>query len=394
MNLLSLVFVNLGRNKIRTFLTLMSVMVALFLFCSLRGVLDTLQESIKAGSQTRLVVRNAVSLVQPLPQSYKQRLEQVPGIQRVAVSNWFGGTDPNDAKGFFAQFGSDDDYLPIYRDEMDIVEASTPQSAAAVPRGADPKLAAFYAEQTACVVGEALMVKKGWKLGQTITIAGTIYPGEWPMTIRAVYRAKKKSFGDETVFFQYKYLEQKGMGGSGMVGIYIIQLADPSQASAIGEKVDAMFVNSPAATHTESEQAFQAGFVSMYGNVPFLIGLLGIAVVFAILLIAANTMVMAMRERVSEFGVMKTLGFQDSTIFGMVLAEAAIITLGGGILGALMAKFLLGGVYLGFLPPLTIYWSTALTGMAIALVIGAVSGLIPAWQASRLRIVDALRRVD
>jgi len=370
------------------------VMVALFLFCALRGVLDTLQESIKVGQETRLVVRNAVSLVQPLPQSYKQRLEAMPGVTRVGIQNWFGGQDPNDAKGFFAQFACDDDLLPIYRDDMEIVEASNPQAAVALPAGADPKLAAYYGEQTSCIVGKELMKNKGWKLGQTITVAGTIYPGNWPMTIRGVYRAKKKSFGEQTVFFPYRYLEQKGMNGSGWVGIYVLKVADPTQSSDVAKSVDETFENSPYATLTESEQSFQAGFVSMYGNVPFLIGLLGIAVVFAILLVAANTMVMAIRERVNEFGVLKTLGFEDGTIFTMVLVEAAIITLGGGIIGALLAKYLLGGVNLGFLPPLTIYWSTALTGMAIALVIGAISGLIPAWQASRLRIVDALRRVD
>jgi putative ABC transport system permease protein len=393
-NLLSLVLVNLGRNKVRTTLTLLSVMVALFLFCALRGVLDTLQESIRSGGEQRLVVRNAVSLVQPLPQSYKQRLEAIPGVQRVAISNWFGGQDPNDNKGFFAQFATDDDYVPIYSGDVGIVEASPSPGPAAVPAGADPKLAAYYAEQTACLVGRELMVKKGWKLGQTITISGTIYPGDWPMTIRAVYAAKKKSFGEQTLIFHYKYLEQKAMGGSGLVGIYVLKLADPQQSGNIAKTIDAMFLNSSFATLTESEQAFQAGFVSMYGNVPFLIGLLGIAVVFAILLVAANTMVMAMRERVSEFGVLKTLGFEDGTIFSMVLIEAAIITLGGGIVGALAAKYMLGGVYLGFLPPLTIYWSTVITGIAIALVIGAVSGIVPAWQASRLVIVDALRRVE
>src|SRR5258705_8871997 len=184
MNLISLVFVHPGRNKIRTTLTLLSVMVALFLFCALRGVLDTLDDSIKAGARTHLVVRNAVSLVQPLRQSYKPRLQAIPGIERVAISNWFGGLDPADAKGFFAQFASDDDYLPIYADDMEIAEASAPQGSAAVPAGADPRLAAYYAEQSACVVGRELMVKKGWKLGQTITISGTIYPGNWPMTIR------------------------------------------------------------------------------------------------------------------------------------------------------------------------------------------------------------------
>ena len=156
-------------------------------------------------------------------------------------------------------------------------------------------------------------------------------------------RGLTKSFGEQTLLFHYKYLEQKAMGGSGLVGIYILKLADPEQAANIAKTVDDMFLNSSFATHTESEQAFQAGFVSMYGNVPFLIGVIGLAVVFAILLVAANTMMMATRERIPEFGVLKTLGFGDGTLFAMVLAEAAVITLGGGTLGALLAKVVIEG---------------------------------------------------
>ena len=151
------------------------------------------------------------------------------------------------------------------------------------------------------------------------------------------------------------------------------------------------------ATRTETERAFQAGFVSMYGNVPFLIGIIGFAVVFAILLVAANTMMMATRERTAEIGVLKTLGFDDGVIFRLVLIEGAIITLGGGILGALGAKFLIEGTEFnggGFLPPMTVHWSTVAMGIGIALLMGATSGIIPAWRAARLRIVDALRRVD
>jgi len=246
-------------------------------------------------------------------------------------------------------------------------------------------------------VGRKLMTKMGWKLGQTITINGTIYPGEWPFTIRAVYAARAKAFGEETLFFPFRYLEQKGMNGSGQVGVYVLELNDADQAPAIAKSVDAMFENSAAATLTESEQAFQAGFVSMYGNVPFVLRVIGLAVVFAILLVAANTMVMAIRERTSEIGVMKTLGFEDRTVFLMVVTEAAIITLGGGIAGALLAKFGIessGFNMGGFLPPMSIYWGTVITGIAMAVLMGAVSGLIPAWQAARLKIVDALRRVD
>ena len=391
-----LVLVNLFRNKIRTVLTMASVTVALFLYCALGGVLDTLQESIKVGSESRLVVRNKISLVQWLPMAYRQRIQSVPGVKLVAVQNWFGGQDPNDKRGFFAQFAVDEPYMAIYGKDFEIVQHSEVQAAVAVPEGVDPKLAAFYLERSACVVGEKLLVKKGWKIGQTITIAGTIFPGDWPMTIRAVYHAKNKSFGEEVLFFHYKYLSEKGLGGQEPVGTYVLELSDPSQASRVIQAIDSQFENAAPATLTETEQAFSAGFVSMYGNVPFVLRVIGLAIVFSILLIAANTMMTSIRERTGEYGVLKTLGFTDGAVFAMVVIEAAIITLGGGLLGALGAKLVVEGASFpgGFFPAMSIYWGTVLTGIAIAVVIGAVSGLVPAVQASRLRIVDALRRVE
>jgi len=394
MSFFKLVLVNLGRNKRRTILTMLSVMVAVFLFCALRGVLDTLQTTIKVSSVTRLVTRNKISLVFPVPLSYRDRIAAVSGVESVTISNWFGGQDPKDPHNFFAQFAVDaPTYLPIYANDVEIIGASGAPPDAPLPPGLDPKLAAFMADQTGAIVGEELMKKEGWKLGQTITLAGTIYPGSWPFTIRAVYRPKNKIFGASTLLFHWKYLSERGMGGGGFVGIYILKLANPNQAAAIANQVDAMFENSAAATHTETERAFQAGFISMYGNLPFVIKVVGLAVVFSILLVAANTMMMAFRERTTEIGVLKTLGFTDGSIFGLVLAEAAIITLGGGLIGALLAKKVITGFNPQILPPMVVAWSTVYAGLAVALLLGAVSGLIPAWQASRLRIVDALRRV-
>lgn len=392
-----LVLVNLGRNPLRTLLTLASVTLALFLFCALSGVLDTLQESIKVGSETRLITRNKVSLIFPMPQSYMQRLQAVDGVKRVAISNWFGGTDPVNPRDFFAQFAVDENYFPIYSTDVDIVEHSPLPAGVPAPAGVDPKLAAFETEQTACIVGIKLMEKRGWKLGQQVTVRGTIYPGDWTFTIRGVYKAKKRSFDESSLLFHFKYLEQKGMGGSGQVGVYVLELTDPSRAGAVASAIDGMFESSAPSTRTESEQAFQAGFVSMYGNLPFVLRLVGLAIVFSILLIAANTMMTSMRERTSEFAVLKTLGFTDGAVFAMVVAEAAVITVGGGAIGALAAKFGIersGFNMMGFLPAMSVYWSTVCTGIGIALLIGAVSGLIPALQASRLRIVDALRRVE
>jgi putative ABC transport system permease protein len=392
-----LVLVNLFRNPLRSALTMGSVMLALFLFCALGGVLDTLQEAIKVGSESRLITRNKVSLIFPMPKSYMQRLRAVDGVKNVAIENWFGGQDPANTRDFFAQFAVDENFFPMYSPDMRISEFSPLPAGAPAPAGVDPRLAAFATEQTACVVGAKLMAKRGWKLGQQVTVRGTIYPGDWTFTIRGVYEAKKKSFDESTLFFHFRYLEQKGMGGAGQVGIYVLELTDPARANAVAQTIDGMFQSSAPSTRTESEQAFQAGFVSMYGNLPFVLRLVGLAIVFSILLIAANTMMTSMRERTNEFAVLKTLGFTDGAVFAMVVTEAAVITVGGGALGALAAKFSIeksGFNFMGFLPPMSVYWSTVFIGIGIALFVGMISGFIPALQASRLRIVDALRTVD
>jgi len=398
MNVLSLILVNLGRNKRRTFLTMASVMVALFLFCALRGVLDTLDASIKVGSEARLVTRNKISLIFPLPLAYRDRLAAIPGVKSVTFANWFGGRDPVDTHNFYAQFAVDAaTYMPIYASDIEIVAAAPPQAQLALPPGVDLKLAAFMSERDACVVGERLFKRMKWRLGQQVPVSGTIFPGTWTFTIRAVFHAKNPAFNEETMLFHWKYLSERGMGGQGQVGWYALELSDPARAGAVTKTVDAFYENSASPTRTETERAFQAGFVSMYGNVPFLIGVIGIAVVFAILLVSANTIMMAQRERTAEIGVMKTLGFQDRTIFQIIMAEAGFITLGGGLAGALLAKWLIessGFNAGGLLPPMTVSWATVAAGIAIAVLMGLASGLVPAAQAARLTIVDALRRVE
>ena len=393
-NRLTLVLVGLGRNKVRTLLTMASVTVAVFLFCALGAVLDTLKTSIQVSSVTRLITRNAISLVFPLPIAYRERIAAVPGVKTVSVSNWFGGEDPANPKNWFAQFAVDaPTYFSIYGNEIEITEASTPQAEVSLPAGMDPKLAAFMSERQACVVGDDLMKTMNWKLGQTVTLKGTIYPGSWPFTIRAVYHPKSKVFDASTLLFHWDYLNEKGMVGRSFAGIFTLELSTPDRAGDIAKQVDAMYENSAARTHTETERAFQAGFVSMYGNIPFVMRVVGLAVVFSILLVASNTMLMAFRDRTSEFAVLKTLGYDDGMIFGLVLAEAAVITVGGGVAGALLAKLLIQDLNLRILPPMVVEWSTVYGGIGMALALGAVSGLIPAWQAARLRIVDALRRV-
>jgi putative ABC transport system permease protein len=266
-------------------------------------VLDTLEASIKVGSETRLVTRNAISLIFPLPLSYRDRLTAIPRVQRRRLRELVRRARSRGRAQLLRAVRGRRRELPadLRQGHRDHRGQPVP-GPAVVPEGVDSRLAAFIAERTACVVGQKLFERMKWKLGQTVTLSGTIFPGTWPFVIRAVYHAKDPAFGEEALLFHWKYLEEKGMGGQGQVGWYILQLSDPSGAGDVTRTVDTMFENSSARTHTETERAFQAGFVSMYGNVPFLIGVIGLAVVFAILLVAANTMMMAIRERTAEVG--------------------------------------------------------------------------------------------
>ncbi len=390
-----LVLINLHRNPLRTALTFASVFMALFLYSSLGAILDTFQAAADSGSRDRLAVRHAISLTNFLPRSYKDRITSLPGVKRVCTQTWFGGVDPAAPREMKQRFAVDDDFWPEYRNDFSVIEWSEPQSAVSLPSETDPHLAAYWIERTACIVGSDLMKARGWKLGQTIHLQGTLFRGTWDFVIRGVY--KKKPGGmwpNDLILFHNEYLREKGLGGQDLVGVFKIEIPDKSLSAAISTQVDAMFENSDNPTKTESEQALVAGFISMFGNVPFALRMIGFAVVFTILVISANTMVMSVRERTSEIGVLKTLGFSDRAIFGMIIAEAAIITTGGGLAAALLAKMGLDQAPFPIFNTLTITWSTVIGAIAIAVGLGAVSGFIPAWQASRLRIVDALRRVD
>ncbi len=375
-----LVGVNLMRNKRRTILTMLSVAAALFLFVALRSVNTTLDDAREVGSESRMVTRNAISIVFQLPEAYYAWLSNVPGVRRVSWGNWFHGIYRGDPRDFFPSFAVDvDSYFDIYPEVV-------------VP---EEQKQAFMRERTAAMVGTNLMERYGWRLGQTINLTSMIYSPDnaWPFTIRAVY-TPLPGWSDDVFYFHYDYLYE--MSEWAQPGWYILQIEDPSLAATVAETVDAHYENSRFATRTETERAFQTGMVSMYGNVGLLLNVVGLAVFFAILLVAANTMVMAARERASEVAVLKTLGFSDRLLFGLVLAEAATITLVGGLLGVFGAKLLFEGTGfqgLGFLPGFEVKLSTAALGMAIALLLGLISGLVPAWQAARLPVAHTLRRV-
>jgi putative ABC transport system permease protein len=375
-----LVLANLGRHKIRTVLTIASVTLALFLFASLRTVVTTLHANSQFGSARRLVSTNATGIVFVLPIAYANKIRALPGVESVSWSNWFGGRY-GDTKQFFAQFAVDaESYLAMYP------EIALPE---------DQKQA-FLQERTAAIIGRRLVDRYGWKVGQNVTLQGTIFPGDWTFTIRGVYTPTDPAIGDDVLLFHHEYFDER-LGHAGIAGWFIVQIRDPASAAAIAKMIDDQFRNSSAATKTGTEQAFQAGFATMLGNVSLLMGTIGTAVVFAILLVTANAMMMSARERTGEVAVMKTIGFSDRTLFGLVISEAGLIAGAGAVLGLGAAKAFYRVINFngfGFLPGFNITTGTLAMGLGIALLLMLASGLVPAARAARLPIVQALRRVE
>jgi len=375
-----LVLANLGRHKRRTVLTILGVALALFLFASLRTVVTTIEAAAQFGSARRLVVTNATGIVFVLPLAYANRLRALPGVEGVSWANWFGGRY-QDNKRFFAQFAVDaESYLDLYP------EIVLPE---------DQKQA-FLQDRGSAIVGKRLLEIFGWQLGQNVTIQGTIFPGDWTFTIRGVYTPSDRAINDDMMLFRHDYMEER-IGRPGIAGWYVLRISDPDQAATIGKTVDDMFRNSSSPTKTGTEQAFNASFATMWGNVQLLMGTIGMAVVFAILMVSANAMMMSARERTGEVAVLKTIGFSDRTLFGLVMAEAGIMAFTGAILGLGSATWLYRATNFnaaGFLPGFQVTPRTLILGGGVALVLMLASGLAPAVRAARLPVVQALRRVE
>lgn len=371
---------NLLRHKRRTFLTMASVALALFLFASLRTVITTLGAASQFGSARRVVVTNATGFVLPLPEAYANRLAAVPGVEKVTWANWFGG-QYGDGKRFFANFAVDaKTYLDIYP------EMSVPPD----------QLAAFLQDRGGALIGARLTEIFGWKLGQNITLRGTIYPGDWTFTVRGIYTPTDPAINDDAMMFHYSYLDERSER-RGEVGWYIMQIDQPGNAATIAKAVDDQFRNSPFPTKTGTEQAFNASFATMWGNIGLLMNTIGLAVVFAILLVTANAMMMSARERTREVAVLKTIGYPDRLLFALVLAEAGAIAMVGAVVGLGAAKLLYKSTNFnaaGFLPGFDVTVGTMLVGGGIALVLMLASGIIPATRAARLPVVSALRGVE
>jgi putative ABC transport system permease protein len=380
MKYLPLVLANLGRHKIRTTLTILSVLAALFLFASLRSVLTTLRTNSQFGGARRLVTLNATGLVFTMPVSYANKIKSLRGVHSVSWANWFGGRY-GDNKAFFGQFAVDpESYLAMYPEVVMPAEQKE----------------AFIRERTAAIVGARLVERFGWKLGQDVTLQGTIFPGDWTFTIRGIYTPTNPAIGDDGMFFHWEYLDER-IGRWGQAGWFIVEMDSTADAGTVAKALDDQFRNSSTATKTGTEQAFQASFAGMLGNLSMLLGFIGTAVVFAILLVTANAMMMSSNERTGEIAVMKTIGYSDRTLFGLVMAEAGVIAIIGSALGLGFAKALYtfsGFNGFGFLPGFHVTTATIAWGALITVVLMLASGLVPAVRAARMPIIQALRKVE
>ena len=379
MKYLPFILRNLKRKKTRTILTVGSIAVALFLF----GLLITIETGLNAGVDVagadRLVVRNRISLIQPLPLSYQQRLRQIEHVSEATHATWFGGVY-QDERNFFPQFSIDTEtYRKVFTEFV-------------IP---DDQWQSFLGDREGAAVGRSTAEKYDWQLGDRIPIKGTIFQGAWEFNIRAIYEGKNAEADETQFWFHYANLDESRQWGEGLVGWYTVKIDDPDSAVEVAAAIDERFRNSAWETSTETEKAFAAGFAKQIGNIRLIVLSIGAVVLFTLLLVTGSAMATAVRERIPELGVLKTLGFGDGTVLGLVLAESVLIALVGGGLGIGLAKlFTLGGDPTGGMLPIFYLGVDSMAfGLALALFVGLVAGAVPAVTAMRLRIVDALRRV-
>ncbi len=386
---LSLIFRNCLRNRRRSLLTIVSIAASLCLLGLLLTIYHTFFFTEATPDQAlRLITRNRVSLANPLPISYQQQIKQVAGVKEVMITQWFGGVykDSRDLKNFFARFAVEADKFATVNPEYKLPEG---------------ELKAFISDRTGCIIGRKTAVNHNLKPGDRMTITGDIFPVTLELVVRGVYDCK---LDNESLYFHYKYLNESLATTPGFrdsVGVYSIRMERAEDANTISKAIDDKFRNSTAQTKTETEQAFQLSFLGFLGNVKLILISICAAVTFTILLVTGNTMAMAVRERVREVGVLKTLGFTNGVVLWLMVGEAIAIGLIGGVIGLGLTKGLLlllsrlpaGMTFIDF-SVVTVQPSVISICLLVAGMIGLVSSIIPALGASRRSIVEALRFTD
>ena len=378
-----LILANLFRKKIRLTLTIGSFAIALFLFAFLAVVKSAFSRGGGIASASRLVTISRVSIIQPIPLSYSDKIAQIPGVQAVTHANWFGGVY-QDEKNFFPQFVIDTaTWRKVYPEFI-------------IP---DDQWNNFLKDRQGAIAGARTAQRFGWKIGDRVPIKTTIYGtgGAWEFNIDGIYHGQRREDDESQFWIQWDYFEERvPQRIKGMIGWYTIKLDTPDDAVRVAKAIDDEFANSPYETKTDTESAFAASWVKQFGNIEFLILTIGSVVFFTLLLVTGNTMAISVRERTNELAILKAIGFRDGSVLYMVLAEALAIALIGGVLGlalAILAVPVLGSALNGLLPTLILSKSVLAAGIAFAMFVGAAAGVLPGIGAMRLRIVNALRRV-
>jgi putative ABC transport system permease protein len=386
MKFLPLILRNAWRNRRRTTLTVVSIGISMCLLGMLMAIYHAFYlADPPPGQALRLVTRHRVSLTFPMPEAYANRLRHTPGVSGVVIRSWFGGVykDARDTKNFFARFAVEPDRLFEVYTDLNVPE--------------DQKKA-FLAERSACIIGRELAERLNFHLGDRITIAGDIYPVNIDLTVRGIMNNELQA---GTLYFNREYLEQSlPVARRGTAGMFTILCENADAVPRVAKTIDDEFRNSAAETKTESEAAFSLGFINSMGNVKmFLLSICG-AVTFTILLVAGNTMAMTVRERVREMGILKTIGFTPARILIILLGESLALALAGGVLGYVLGTGLCAmvrkntPVMFTQIKTLSLGPFVAEICFVVALAVGLLSSLLPAWRASRISIVEALRSTD
>jgi putative ABC transport system permease protein len=383
MRVLKLVFKNSLRHKLRTFLTILGISIAVMAFGLLRTVVTAWYAGVEASAANRLIVRQAVSFIFPLPYAYRDRIEKIPGVETVSYQNWFGGVYI-DKNQFFARLAVDPaTLLQVYPEYI-------------VP---SDQYAVFERERNSCIIGRDIAEQYHLKIGDVMPIEGDIYPGKWEFVVRAIYQPRDKTVDATQMLFHWDYVDQRMKqdmpGREGQVGWYIVKIADPAKSAEISAQIDALFRNSDAETKTETERAFQQGFIAASGSIITAMNFISFVIIGIIMLVLGNTMIMSARERTREYAVFKTLGFSAGHLVGLIAGESSVISFAGGTIGLFLTlpivKAFEAFIPKGWFPVFNVEPITIILAGISALVVGIAASIFPIQRALRTKIVDGLR---
>ena len=383
MRILKLIIKNSLRHKLRTILTIIGISIAVFAFGLLRTVVTAWNAGVEASAANRLITRQAVSFIFPLPLAYRDQISKIPGVDVVTYANWFQGVYI-DKDQFFARLAVDPETIFEVYPEFLI---------------SDEEYQTFLKERNSCIIGQDIAKQYKLKIGDLMTIEGDIYPGDWQFVIRGIYKPRDKTTDATQMLFHWDYLNERmkewETGRDNEVGWYIVKINDPDKSALISEQIDALFKNSRAETKTESERAFQQGFVAASSAILTSINVISFVIIGIIMLVLGNTMIMSARERTREYAVFKTIGFSAKHMVGLILGESLFISALGGGLGLFLAFPIVDGVSQaipkGMFPVFELEPITLIFAVSSAILIGVAASIFPIMKALRTNIVDGLR---